>query len=328
MNDYQGKTRTLRIAAVQVESQHGQIETNHAHATPLIEEAVRNGAKLVVLPELFACGYVPNQTIWDYAEPIDGSTVTWLCETSRRLGIYLGAGLVEAEGPDFFNAFVITNPDGEVAGRARKSMAEAYCFKRHSGNHVIRTDIGKIGVGICADNHYTAFASRMQTSTVDLMLMPHAWPTPYKTSKYVSERDLLKADEDVASWTPLYASLLGVPIVFINAVGAIGRMVGLLGKFMDPAVFRLQGLSCIMDSDGVLKGVLGKEEGIVVAEVTLDPSRKRHNKPKDYGGWLNPGSTLIRKVLLPVDIALGTVSYQLNRRRRQKAIHISSRENL
>jgi len=324
MNSYQGKIRTLRIAAIQVESQHGQIETNHAHATPLIEEAVHNGAEMVVLPELFACGYVPNKTIWDYAEPKEGRTVTWLRETSSRLGIYLGAGLVEVEGTDLFNDFVMTTPGGKVAGRARKANAEACCFRRGRGNHIINTDIGKIGVGICADNHFSAFPKLMQANFVDLMLMPHAWPTLYRTSGLASEEDMLRMEKEMIGFAPLYASLLGVPAVFVNAVGTMGRMPGLVGKLMNPGLFRLQGLSRIVDLDGTLKGALGKKEGVLVSEVTLDPSRKQHKKPKDYGGWLHPGSALLRKVIMPLDLAWSIVYYRFNLERRKKAMHISS----
>lgn len=90
--------RSLRIAVVQVASQPGQITVNQAHALPFIERAVEQRAQLVILPELFACGYVPNQSIWHYGETRAGPTVTWLRATSKRLGIYLGAGWLEIEG--------------------------------------------------------------------------------------------------------------------------------------------------------------------------------------------------------------------------------------
>lgn len=314
--------RTLRIAAIQVESKQGQIETNLTSALLLIEEAARKGAALIVLPELFACGYVPNPTIWDYAEPENGPTVRWLSQTSKRLGVYLGAGLVGVEEAHFYNDFVLTTPDGSVAGRARKTNGEAYCFRRGRGRHIIDTDVGRIGVGICGDNQYTTFVHLMQDHAVDLVMMPHAWPTPHRTSKLVKEEDLRQMEEDVISLAPRYADLLGVPIVFVNAVGAMGGMTGVFGKIMDPDVFRLQGLSRIVDSDGTLKGALGKEEGLLVAEVTLDPSRKRYERPKDYDGNLTPGSALLRRVILPLDIALGQIVYRFNPIRRRKAARI------
>jgi predicted amidohydrolase len=55
---------------VQVESRHGKIAENHARATPFIQHAAAAGASMVVLPELFAPGYIPNKAIWDLAEPL------------------------------------------------------------------------------------------------------------------------------------------------------------------------------------------------------------------------------------------------------------------
>jgi N-carbamoylputrescine amidase len=325
MKSPQQTTRTVRVAAVQVESQPGQIASNHAHALPFIETAVVQGAQLVVLPELFSCGYMPNRSIWHYGETLTGPTVTWLRETSRQLGIYLGAGFLEVAGADFFNSFVLTDPDGKLAGCIRKSSAESYCFKPGAGRHVVETDLGKLGVGICADNHLTPFARLMQGSGIDMLLMPHGSPMPYRTSKTVSEADIDRTVNGTLSLTTLHAELLGVPVVFVNAVGDLQPMAGLLGKFLTPDLFRLRGFSRIADSDGMLVGALGEDEGVLVAEVTLDPARKRRGTPPDHDGWLHEGSGITRKVIIPIDIGVGRTSYALSRQRRRLAIQIAER---
>jgi N-carbamoylputrescine amidase len=323
MDNHQQEARTLTVAAVQVASRPGQMGANHAHALPFIETAVAQGAQLVILPELFACGYIPNQSIWQYGETLAGPTVTWLWETSKRLGIYLGAGFLEVDGADFFNSFVLTDPDGELIGCARKTRAETYCFKYGTGRHVIETGIGTLGVGICADNHYSTFPALMAHSGIDMLLMPHGSPMPYKTAQTISEADIERARENTVSLATLYAETLGVPVVFANAVGALQPMAGLLGKFITPKLFRLRGLSRVADSDGALLGELGEEEGVLVAEVTLDPARKRYIAPPDHDGWLHEGSAMTRKVMLPLDIAVGWVSYALSRKRRRMANSIS-----
>ena len=320
-----GKVRRMRVAAVQVESKHGLIEANHEHAMPFIEKAVQDGAQLVLLPELFSTGYIPNETIWNAAEPQNGPTVTWLKQTAKRLGIYLGAGLLETDGRDFYNIFVLCDPDGQEAGRVSKIEAESYVFKRTSGSHVIHTTFGKFGVGICADNQMAAFFRQMAADSVDLMLMPHGWPTPCRTSPQVSEQDLKEQHERTRRLVTLYAQRLGVPAVFVNGTGPMGRMTGLLGRFMDPAVFRLEGRSHIVDSDGASKGELGSEEDVLVADVTLDPERKRFSEPESYGGWLLPGNAVSRKVIVPFDVNVGQMWYTLSSQRRRKAREIQSR---
>lgn len=308
---------TLRVAAIQVESKLGCIEANHAHAAPFIEQAARDGAKLIILPELFAGGYMPNQDVWNSAEAEGGPTVRWLKKMSGELGIYLGAGLAETDGKDFYNVFVLTDPDGKVAGRAQKANAESYCFKRGKGSHIIETAIGKLGVGICADNHRTSFLKLMHTNCIDMMLMPHAWPTPYRQSGIVSGDDLENAGKKVEMLAELYARSLGVPVIFVNQTGPMGPMAGFFGKLMKPELFRLQGGSRIVDSDGKLKTYMGSREGVLVADVTLDPARKCYIEPKNYGGWLHPGSVLVRKVIFPVEGFIGTISYSLHMKRRR-----------
>jgi N-carbamoylputrescine amidase len=316
------KTRTVRVAAIQIESKHASIEANHNHAIPFIEKAAQAGAQLILLPELFPSGYIPNETLWDVAEPKEGPTITWLKQTSRRLGIYLGAGFVETDGRDFFNVFVLTGPDGEVAGQVTKIEAESYIFKRSSGTHVIHTAFGKIGVGICADNQFVTFLKLMAEESVDLILMPHGWPTPYQTNKQVSQQDILKQHENTKQLVQLYATSLGIPAVFINGIGSMGKMIGLLGKFMDPSIFRLEGRSRIVDSDGALAGELANEEDVIIADVTLDPSRKHYSEPENYDGWLLPGNAVSRKVIVPFDVSFGQLWYRLNPRRQRKAQEI------
>ena len=81
---------TIRLAAVQARSAAGQIEANLNHTEGLIEQAAGEGATVVVLPELFSCGYVPNRGVWAAAEARGGRADRWLAATARRLGIYLG----------------------------------------------------------------------------------------------------------------------------------------------------------------------------------------------------------------------------------------------
>jgi predicted amidohydrolase len=80
----------IGLAAVQARSRPGEVQANLEHAGALVEQAAAQGARLVALPELFSCGYVPNRAIWDLAEPANGRTARWLACTARRLGIYLG----------------------------------------------------------------------------------------------------------------------------------------------------------------------------------------------------------------------------------------------
>lgn len=323
----ENKASRLRVAAIQMVSRLGKAEENMRHAMPLIEQAARQGAKLVVLPEMYVSGYAMTRQVWDLAEPEGGPIEQWIAGTAKRLGVYLGAGLIESEGEDFYNTFVIADPDGHVVGRVRKTQAEFMLFKTGAlSSHVIDTPIGRIGVGICADTHKTFLPRLMQEQNVDILLMPHAWPIPYKTSRLISEKDIKDADENARGYGALFAKMLGVPVVFVNHTGPMegGRWAGILGRLMDAEHMRYAGYSAIVDSDLSVKSQIGLDEGVLVADVTLDPSRKIKGAIPDYGGWIHPGEALLRKVILPAEIGWGKLSYRLSRERKRKARAISS----
>jgi len=314
-----GSVTTVKLAAVQVRSGPGRAAANWEHAAPFIERAAAQGASLVVLPELFSCGYVANRAIWDMAEAGEGGTARWLAATAARLGIYLGAGVAETDGTDFFDTFLLAGPDGQIAGRACKANAEANVFRRGGHEHLITTPIGRIGVGICADNQYTAHLDLMHQLGADLVLMPHAWPTPAKAGGPVKDADIAVQQARMTELPVLYARALGVPVVFANQVGPLARMGGLLGRLMSPKIYRLRGQSRIIDSDGSVLAELAEQEGVVVAGAVLDPGRKHYQPQPGFGGWLQPGSALARKVIIPLDTAAAGACYRLSRERRRKA---------
>mgnify|MGYP001425607882 FL=1 len=95
--------RIVKIALIQLNNYYEDQASGYRVATSLITQAAAQGIEIAVLPELSGCGYIPNQTIWQFAEPADGKTAQWACELSAQLGIYIGAGFIETDGKDFYN---------------------------------------------------------------------------------------------------------------------------------------------------------------------------------------------------------------------------------
>jgi N-carbamoylputrescine amidase len=310
---------TVSLAVVQVRSQPSENEANRARATGYIERAAAQGAELVILPELYTCGYLPNRAVWTVAEAPEGPTARWLATTAQRLGIYLGAGTAETDGVDFFNVFVLAGPDGRVLGRAYKANAEASVFRRGRREHVIETELGRIGIGICADNQFAQHLRLMHEARVDVILMPHAWPTPARAAGLVSAADVAAQQRRMIELPALYARALGVPVAFANQIGPLQPIGGILGRLMDPTIWRLRGQSRIVDADGTVCDALSDQDGVVTAKTIMDPGLWHYTPPRDYGGWLQPGSALARRVIIPLDIGTGRLTYSLSRQRRRLA---------
>jgi apolipoprotein N-acyltransferase len=72
------KPPTVKVAAVQCSSDLGDVAGNTKKLTALVEEAAKNGAKIIVLPEAAITGYLSQdlKTNWRLASlPIEKSFV-------------------------------------------------------------------------------------------------------------------------------------------------------------------------------------------------------------------------------------------------------------
>lgn len=255
--------RTLRIATVQMASADHDIEANLRRATAFAESAAAKGAQLVVFPELMPTGSYLSYDSWDSVEPSDGKTVEWLKATSRRLHVWMGTSFLEADGEDFFDTFVLTAPEGAVAGRVRKQIPagpEAYFFRGAIGPHVIETAIGKIGVGICAENYYCFAASQMLRQWADFVLMPHA------AADMTESGGLPTVPGTHLAWW--YAAKLGVPVAMVKQGGAVIQAAAERNQRKVSGAFGDRGLGRRPAA------IDGRSGGVGIAEVHLDPRRK------------------------------------------------------
>lgn len=300
----------MKVSALQLNNYIGDKKASFTAAEKLISEAAAQNNELVALPELSSCGYIPNNDVWQYGEESHGDTAQWACQMAKKYSLYVGAGYLETDGQDFYNAYLIAAPEGQIAGRVHKIKTEPHCFKSSDIGSVIETSIGKIAVGICADNHVAGFYSRLASLDFDLLLMPHAWATPFTTNKYLKQKDIEDAEKNVSALGGIYATGFGVPVVFINGVGKVPPMHGIFGKLTSPDIFRLRGGSAVFLPDGTFVRRNVEDEGIVTADITMGRIRKTPIQPTVYDGWLHPGSWFCRKVIAPLDIALGKRYYK------------------
>jgi N-carbamoylputrescine amidase len=315
--------KQLSLAAAQITCQDGKVQENLARATQMAEQAHRQGAQLVLFPEFMPQGYLLTPALWDSAEPFDGPTTRWLSETSRRLGLYLGTSFLEARNGHFLNTFALAGPSGKIVGAVRKrdpSMWEAYFFKSERGNPYLDTDLGRVGVGICFDNHTCEIASAIMQSNIDLMLMPHSYCTPTQPNKMTSQADIDQLNGRPGLVARLYNAWFGVPVLMCNKSGAWDSPVPdtTLGV---PKDFRFSGRSILLDSDGTLRGQLGDEETVLVGTVTLDPALKKQTRPPKYSRYIYPGSPG-REIIRLMEWR-GSLSYTFSKLRKAKALSLA-----
>ena len=141
---------------------------------PLIAEAGRQKADLVVLPETLTYG--SGSTFPDVAEPIPGASTEFFGALAREQNLYIVAGLVERDGPLIYNVAVLIGPDGQVAGKYRKvclprSEIEAGITPGHD-YPVFNTRFGKVGMMVCYDGFFPEVARELSNRGAEVI----AWP--------------------------------------------------------------------------------------------------------------------------------------------------------
>lgn len=152
--------RRFRAAAVQTLARLGDIDHNIELVTRYVEQAVRQGAELVVFPECMDTGYLFDSAehCRALAETIPGGPfVNALAALSRKYAIYIASGVTEwdPEKEKIFNSGVMFGRNGELVAHYHKQFLATHDQNWFSfgerGCPVVDTDLGRIGLLICFD---------------------------------------------------------------------------------------------------------------------------------------------------------------------------------
>ena len=203
----------MRVAAVQHDIVWADRDANFAALSPLVREAAANGARLVVLTEMFSTGFVVDRD--DIGEPAGGPSSAFLSSMATELGIWVCGSCPEvADGdPRPYNSFVVAAPDGT---QHRYSKIHPFTYggeDRHfrAGDSHVTIDVEGIRTSlfVCYDlrfaDEFWALAQR-----TDLYLVPANWPV----SRREHWMSLLRARAiENQSW-----------VVGVNRVGSGGKL--------------------------------------------------------------------------------------------------------
>ena len=172
--------KTLRVAAVQMESAPGAKDANLAKARTLAAEAAGRGASIVVTPECSLTGYwfirnLTGEALGALAEPVpDGPMTRALLGAARELGVTLGAGLVENDGGHFYNTYVFAMPDGRWARHRKLHAFEHDLIECGDAFTVFDSPEGvTCGVLICYDCNLVENVRLTALAGAGVLLAPH-----------------------------------------------------------------------------------------------------------------------------------------------------------
>lgn len=172
----------MRVAALQLDLAWEDREANFERVDRWLPAATAAGARLLVLPEMFPCGFTMESHA--VGEPFGGPSARFLVDRAKEHGVWLAGSIPErAEGAARdarpFNTLLVAAPDG-TTHRYRKIHPFA-----HAGEHehygagdarvVVTIDGVRCGLFVCYDlrfaNDFWALAPE-----VDAYLVVANWP--------------------------------------------------------------------------------------------------------------------------------------------------------
>jgi N-carbamoylputrescine amidase len=249
-----------KIAIIQIEVKK-DLKENINRITELLLTCGRQGANIILLPELFSSWYFPQEEREEHFQlAYEKEKIPFLqdfLKISRDYNFVLPLSYFEKDKQNFYNSLLVLE-NGSILGQYRKShIPDGPCYEEkfffsqgQSGFKVFKTQFGNIGMGICWDQWFPECARIMTLMGADILLYPTAIGSEPEEAHNLETQKMWKS------------AMLGHAVcnsVYIAAANRVGK---------DKKI-TFYGNSFISDYKGDLIEEFQKEEGIKMVSVDL-----------------------------------------------------------
>ena len=168
--------RLVRLATIHYKPTGKSPRENCEEYAPLMAEAAKQKADLVVLGETVPTVGLQHKNIAESAEVIPGPTTDYFGQLAKKNNLYIVLSLYERNEHLVYNTAVLLGPDGRLVGKYRKvclppsEVADGIA----PGNDypVFETKFGKVGMMICYDGFFPEVARELSNHGAEII----AWP--------------------------------------------------------------------------------------------------------------------------------------------------------
>ncbi|MFQ5953794.1 MAG: carbon-nitrogen hydrolase family protein [Kiloniellales bacterium] len=168
----------MKIAVYQTEGTPGDAAANLDALEHTAARAARQGARLVICPEMYLTGYNIGDSTWQLAQPVTGEAFERTACFARTHRIAVLLGYPEREGDAVYNAAMLVDASGRLAANYRKTHLYGSEEKRlfRPGESFATADIGGLALGIliCYDIEFPEPARLLALGGVRLVAVPTA----------------------------------------------------------------------------------------------------------------------------------------------------------
>lgn len=177
--------RKVKVSAVQMSCTR-DVKENIDHAERLVREAVKQGARIILLPELFERQYFCQERVYEYysfaKSPDENDAIKHFRGVARELGAVLIISFFERDINVLYNSCGVIDSDGRLLGIYRKThipddhfyQEKFYFTPGNTGFKVFKTAFGNIGIGICWDQWFPETARALAINGAEMLFFPTA----------------------------------------------------------------------------------------------------------------------------------------------------------
>ncbi|TFG07996.1 MAG: carbon-nitrogen hydrolase family protein [Promethearchaeota archaeon] len=261
----------MKIAAVQMMADFGNVEQNLKKSKQLAEEAFLDGAEMVILPEFFTTAMGFHSKMIGTAQPWDGKPMKLLRNLAAKYQGIIGGSYIAIRENDAYNTFVLTFPDGSTFfhDKDQPTMWENCYYKGGIDDGVLATDLSNFGVALCWEFVRTRTVKRM-INRVDTVIGGSCWWTLPEKRLRGFPQELNYKNIEIMQETPArFAKMLGVHVIHAAHAGFFEGNMPLMSNFAYKSHYL--GETQIVDGTGKILRRMTREdgEGHVLADIDI-----------------------------------------------------------
>ncbi|MCR5805172.1 MAG: N-carbamoylputrescine amidase [Clostridia bacterium] len=283
----------IKVAAVQM-SCSTVVSENIEKAEKLVRKAAEDGAKIILLPELFERQYFCQERRYDYyafaMSTEENDAVCHFRKIAKELDVVIPVSFYEKDGNVLYNSLALIDSDGEILGVYRKThipddhfyQEKFYFTPGNLGFKVFDTKYGKVGIGICWDQWFPETARCLALMGADIILYPTA----------IGKEPILEVDS-MGHWSRTMQGHSAANIIPVVAANRVGNEVVTPCKENNDQSSELSfyGSSFMTDQFGeIIVQANREEETVIMSEYDFEANREdrlswgvfRDRRPETY----------------------------------------------
>ncbi len=176
--------KKIKVALIQLNAKPYALDENLNLALKLMQKALKSNAKLIILPELFDCGYFVQGDDLSFAGALNNTNKSFkiLSDFALKNGIYLISCGIEKANAKLYDSAYIIDKKGKLLGKHRKMYlwnGEKKRFFRGGKYELFKLEIDgvkfKLGLQICYELGFGEGARILALKGADVLVYPSAF---------------------------------------------------------------------------------------------------------------------------------------------------------